>query len=357
MLTLVDIFTLLAPTPQKSITHPSPATSAAATALATALLPRRLHTFYSHLASQQRSRSTAALLLLAALASFNLATARELVRAFDFSLAALPPLARPLRARKGESAAEHAARQRHEWSASDPLKRPTRAAFSVLTLALLRTADSQLLPEMLRLRPLIGGTLHYLSSDPPALQEEVLKVVFKRVLGARAMALGSTAKADVFSDAALGQLASICAADEDAEENEESNEAVAVRQQQAASNLANQILSLICTDPRHGICAETATAGEFCLLQASSSAALSSGQRKLLRWLHRLRPAESAAHGDLLRACVSHDPALAAAMLLSLQVSMEPVATGKWLVHAGVVGSLVRCLAGAPTGLIDIAKR
>lgn len=368
MLAISDIFA----TSARSSRASSHATTAATT-LANAILSRRIKSIYSHLASQQRNRASAALILLAELVSLGPAMGRELTRVFDFGLPALPQLARPLRARKGESTLEASTRQQQEWASEDPVRRPTRAAFIGLALSLLRCADAQLLPEVLRLRPLLGGMMQSLSNDPPMIQLEVLKVLQKRVLGARA-SIGPAAKAEFFNDAALGQLASVCAAGEDYDttestseneeekgekkENEKETSASAIGSvRRHASDLSFQILHAVCIDPQQGICISSEASDEFRTLQASSTTALSPGQRRLLRWLQRLHPAESARHGELLRAATGHDPSLAAAMLLSVQYAMEPMATGRWLVHAGVVGSLVQSLARVKIGLLEIAER
>jgi Ribosome 60S biogenesis N-terminal len=368
MLTLTDIFTALSP---KSKTREQPPPSAAAVTaantVATALLSRRLRSFYSHLASSQRTRATAALLLLAAIASFSPSTARELVRVFDFGLSALPQLARSIRPRKGETSEQAGIRQRQEWANSDPVKRPTRAAFTSLFQALLLSADAQLLPEVLRLRPLLGGTLHHLSNDPPVVQLEILKIVQKKVLASKTP-LGPATKAELFSDATLGQLAAICAAGEDdidnSVENEEENENKKLSEEESlakirrqASDLSFSILHSVCIDANNGLCSSLETCLEFRTLQSSSVSTLNPGQRRLLRWLQRLKPAESSRQGELLRATVAHDPALAAAMLLSLPYSMEPTATGKWLVHASIVGSLMQSVASAQVGLVELAER
>ena len=352
MLTLTDIFTALS---SKSKTPIPAAALTAANAVATALITRRLRSFYSHLASQQRTRATPALLLLAAIASLGPSTARELVRVFDFGLSALPQLARSLRPRKGETSEQAGIRQRQEWASPDPLKRPTRAAFTSLCQALLLTADVQLLPEILRIRPLIGGTLHHLSNDPPLVQLEMLKIVRKKVVASK-VPLGPATKAELFSDATLGQLAAICAAGEDdiAIADVENTTAKTRRQ---ASDLSFQILHSVCTDPRNGLCSSIEACLEFRTLQSSAVAALNHGQRRLIRWLQRLKPAESSRQGELLRAAVTHDAALAAAMLLSLHYPMEPTATGRWLVHSSIVGSLMQSVASAQVGLVELGER
>ena len=375
MLTISDVFAALV----KSSRSSSDITNSTH-ALANAILSRRVKNLYSHLGSQQRSRASATLLMLSHLVSLGPAMGREFIRVFDFGIPALPQLARPLRARKGETTGEAAVRQQQAWEFADPVRRPTRAAFITLVLCLLRSADAQLLPEILRVRPLISGMLQNLSSDPPEVQLEVLKVLQKRVMGPR-ISIGPAAKSDLFNDSALWQLSNICAAGEEYEEtnsgdghedgaeeadgeekNKETDKTTAAAAavgmtRRKASDLAFQILLCVCIDPQQGVCSTPEAISEFRVLQASSTGALSPGQRRELRWLQRLRPAESARHGELLRAATAHDPSLSAAMLLSLQYSMEPMATGKWLVHAGIVGSLIQNVAKVDIGLRDLAER
>ncbi|KAL4518589.1 hypothetical protein Ndes2437B_g00681 [Nannochloris sp. 'desiccata'] len=353
MLTSTAIFTALS---TKSKPPPSAAAVNAANALATALLSRRLRSFYSHLASQQRTRATAALLLLAAIASFSPWTARELVRVFDFGLSALPQLARSIRPRKGETTEQAGVRQLQEWANSDPLKRPTRAAFTTLCQTLLLSADAQLLPEVIRLRSLLGGVLHHMSNDPPVVQLEMLKIMQKRVVASK-VPLGPATRAELFSDATLGQLAAICAAGEDDDGIAADEEESIGKIRRQASDLSFSILHSVCTDPGNGLCSGKEACFEFRTLQSSAISALNPGQRRLLRWLQRLKPAESSRQGELLRATVAHDPALAAAMLLSLPYSLEPTANGKWLVHASIVGSLMQSVASAQVGLLELAER
>lgn len=76
--------------------------AAAAAALAQGVLSRRLKALYFSLSSEVRGKANAALRLLAALAGQGAEATRELARLFDFSLAALPTLARLPRQRKDE---------------------------------------------------------------------------------------------------------------------------------------------------------------------------------------------------------------------------------------------------------------
>lgn len=111
---------------------------AAQDALARSLLQRRLKALYFNLSSDARARVNATLLLLAAAAARGGQVARELVAAFDWTLSALPRLARPPRAATAAAAAGGAdgsggaaAATAHwaTWGAASIGARPSRALF------------------------------------------------------------------------------------------------------------------------------------------------------------------------------------------------------------------------------------
>lgn len=171
----------LAAQQQKLARHQPPQQQllSAATALAQGILSRRLKALYFNLSSEIRGKANAALTLLAALASLGAETTRELARLFDFSLAALPALARLPRQRKSDAASAEGgtaglqARLWQQWHAGDALKRPTRAAFVAFAAALLQRADSLTLSTLLATRPLMGGLLNHMAHDPPEVQLQV----------------------------------------------------------------------------------------------------------------------------------------------------------------------------------------
>ncbi|PRW57763.1 Nucleolar pre-ribosomal-associated 1,N-terminal [Chlorella sorokiniana] len=368
--------------------------AAGAATLSSSILQRRLKALYFALSSDVRGKANAALALLAATAgacaggaaggSGAAGTAgtaaapslRELVRAFDWSLSALPGLARPPREKKGESPAEHRRRYWQQWALGDPLKRPTRALFCQLAAALLRAAgsgpaaDALLLQQLVQLRPLVGGLLQHLAADPPAHQLQVLQLLQKRVLAPKA-GVPPAVQAEAFSDAALQQLATIATTaaveGEEAEAEEEEEEAGgsgpaggSSPERQAAAAAALEVLLAVATDPAHGLAAPAAVTGQFVLADVGSHQLLP-GQRRLLRLLLRLRPADSAAHLQLLLAAAAADAPLAAALLLALPYSLEPAAAGaaapasaagRWFAHAAVASRLLQLLpAAAQPGL------
>lgn len=185
---------------------------------------------------------------------------------------------------------------------------------------------------------------------------QVLQMLQKRVLAAKA-AVPAAAQAEVFSDATLQQLAAIAThapdlgEEEEAEEEEEAAEA-AERWQAAAA--AQAVLLAVATDPSHGLTlAAAAAAGPSFVLADAGSQQLQPGQRRLLRMLLRLRPADSAAHLQLLLAAVAGDAPLAAALLLALPYSLEPAAAGtaagsaaagRWFAHTAVAARLLQVL-------------
>lgn len=302
------------------------------------------------------------------------------------------------------------------------MKRPARALFCHLAAALLRAAgsgpaaDALLLQQLVQLRPLMGGLLQHLAADPPSHQlqvrqgqgkawsawvglrpqplhparplicwrslllltrapspfpiAQVLQLLQKRVLAPKA-GVPPVAQADAFSDAALQQLATI--ASSAAVEGEEEDEAEGAeeaggsstsssggKERQAAAAAALEVLLAVATDPAHGLAAAPGEPGHFALADAGSHQ-LMPGQRRLLRLLLRLRPADSAAHLQLLLSAAAADAPLAAALLLALPYSLEPAAAGaaapasaagRWFAHAAVASRLLQLLlSAAPPGL------
>ncbi|KAL4434021.1 hypothetical protein ABPG75_000462 [Micractinium tetrahymenae] len=365
-----------------------------AAGLAGAVLHRRLKALYFCLSSDMRGKSNAALALLAAVAAAlaasdggalpaaaagaaaaPAASLRDLVRAFDWSLSALPGLSRPPREKKGEGAADLRRRYWQQWALGDPLKRPTRALFSELALGLLRHAggDALLAQQLLQLRPLVGGLLHHLAADPPGQQLKVLQVLQRRVLSAKA-GVPAAVQAEVFSDAALQQLASIAATaavegqEGEAEEAGAGDAGQQRAEQVAAAAAALAVLEAVASQPAHGLAAapDSPQQQQF-VLAGTGSHQLQPGQRRLLRLLLRLRPADSAAHLQLLLAAAASDAPLAAALLLALPYSLEPAAAGaaasgsaaagRWFAHAAVAAHLLQLLPGAaPSGLLTLAR-
>jgi hypothetical protein len=183
LLALSDILSLAASAeqqhqPQLQQDGPSGELQAAAAALAQGLLSRRMKALYFNLSSEVRGKANAALCLLGALAGQGPDTARELARLFDFSLAALPNLARLPRQGKGDAAAAEGeanlqARLWQQWRGGDALKRPTRAAFVSFALSMLCQADALTLGTLLATRPLTGGLLNHLAGDPPKIRMQV----------------------------------------------------------------------------------------------------------------------------------------------------------------------------------------
>jgi hypothetical protein len=291
------------------------------------------------------------------------------------------------REKKGESAAEHRQRYWQQWQLGDTLKRPTRAGFCQLALTLLRQAgsDALLLQQLLQLRPLLGGLLHQLTADPPQQQLQVLQMLQRRVLSARA-GVPAAVQAEVISDPALQQLAAIAATaaaegeeSEDEEEDEEQGQKkdakaaaadAAEQQQRQAAAAALQILLAVVMQPAHGLAVPAGQGPAFVLADAGGHQ-LQPGQRRLLRMLLRLRPADSPAHLQLLLAAAAADAPLAAALLLALPYSLEPAAAataaaatpgaasaaaGRWFAHTAVAARVLQLVSdAAPPGLLLVA--
>lgn len=298
LVTLSELFIAVSQLPRDPFHQPA---WSAVTCLAEGILTRRLKGIYYSLSSGARTRSSAALHLLAALASLGPTLTGELVRSFDFSHSALPTLARHPKPSKDEDPASCRQRQHRYWQETDPLKRPTRAAFVSFAQAVLKSADPITLSEVLGIRPLVSGLLHHVASDPVGSQHITLGLLQDRVLSQK-MGVAPAVRADAFSVVALVQLANIAAsapditsAEEDTDDDEADKEASsddrdsdsssdeeadkagktkryfkskdsrkkrnkALNENQGAGSVVQQVaqrahalvLSL-CTDPRHGL--------------------------------------------------------------------------------------------------------
>lgn len=224
-----------------------------------------------------------------------------------------------------------------------------------------RRAKSWLLHASCALR-----TFEHPGRYPTAPTVQVLQLLQKRVLASKA-GVPPAVQAEAFSDAALQQLATIAttAAVEGEETEEEGEEGAdgSSAEQQAAAGTALEVLLAVATDPAHGLAAPSAVAGQFVLADAGSHQLLP-GQRRLLRLLLRLRPADSAAHLQLLLAAVAADAPLAAALLLALPYSLEPAAAGaaapasavgRWFAHATVASRLLQLLPTAAQPGLQLA--
>ena len=191
---------------------------------------------------------------------------------------------------------------------------------------------------------------------------QVLELLQREVLSRRP-ALPAAAQACAFSDAALEQLALIVAAapGPDAEEGQPiagggAAEAAESAGSAAAAAAAEAVLTAVTADPAHGLCCPE-SAGAFSLAEAGSHA-LERGQRRLLRLLLRLHPADAPAHFRLLVAATGADGAVGAAALLALPWQLEPSPAGRWFVHAAALGRMLQLLAAqAQPGLRQRAER
>lgn len=77
---------------------------------------------------------------------------------------------------------------------------------------MLQCSDPLLLPVLLRTRPLMGGLLNHLSTDPPGIITGILQLLQDRVLGNNSRVTAAV-QYELWTDSALEQLATICTAD------------------------------------------------------------------------------------------------------------------------------------------------
>jgi len=372
LLCIADILTT-------SSSHQSPCIKTAADYLATTTLSRRLKPLYFLLSSESKGRINAALTLLAALVSFSPSTAADIIRTFDFTLSALPSIARPVSKKnnyKRKAAAVAAppppTSQHNEtdnnnstgknalsnqWKDPDPLKRPTRANFIKFALALLKASSPQplLLSTLItQHRQITGGLLHHLASDPPEVQYRVLNRLQKTVLSADSGGLAPVSKAAVFTDAAMSQLTAIASSS--------TNSTISIAEEEEvedAGELAKDILLMACCQPSLGLCdnATSKTPPLYAIKGAFQPMQLSSGMKTLYRWLRTLRPSDSAVQGGLLDSCIQSNPVLATALLSSPSLPWsldQPAASRRWLANATSAHILLLTIANYNAGILSV---
>ena len=105
------------------------AIAAAAEGLVQHVVRTRMKSLYFSLSSDARHLTNSALALLGAIASLGAGAVRDLGSAFDWSLSALPNLAKPPKEKGADGEPIQKSKIWKQWRARSPLVRPTRALF------------------------------------------------------------------------------------------------------------------------------------------------------------------------------------------------------------------------------------
>ncbi|BDA47572.1 probable nucleolar pre-ribosomal-associated protein 1 at C-terminar half [Coccomyxa sp. Obi] len=319
--------------------------------LALNIIGRRLKTLYFYLGSDVRAKANAALYLLAAIARHSTQAARDLVQAFDFTLSALTRLCKlprqvfPTREKKGVGADEARRRLWRFWRSSDVQKRPSAALFVDFALALLQTADAQLLCTLLPARPIFAGLLHNLEHFPPEAVLSILTTLQDRVLD-MGDAIPGQLQAEPFGDTALSQIAAVAAWEAPSADEEAASEAERVV---SCAALAHQLLLDLATIPAHGLAPTS--------LDAQSAAEDIGGRKRLQRFMLGLRVMATKAHYDLLLAITAAQPTLAATYLANAGLSLEPRPSLKWWAGVSCLGNIIERASQIPLPFLEQAQR
>ncbi|KXZ49469.1 hypothetical protein GPECTOR_21g695 [Gonium pectorale] len=347
----------------------------------TQALGRRLKSLYNALSSDSGQSANAALQLLVSVASHSAVAARDLAAAFDWSLSALTRLCRPQKEKRaddgkqrrrtdGDAAPSPAAAS---WRHPNVLSRPRRALFVALCRALLASADHATLARLLPLRPLMGGLLHHLATDPPGQALETLLLLARRVLAPPASSAAGPAgragggggglpprlRAEPWGDTALAQLAELAAASDQPVAGGEAGHAGAATEPGAqfalAAEAALEALVALCTDPANGLVTPSAVAASGGGAAAAAAGALQYGPgvKRLLRLLPRLRPLERPRHARLLGAVAELRPWLAAEFASSLPYDLQPRVGTRWVAAMTLAARLTAATAAAPMPLLE----
>ncbi|CAL8471989.1 g11531 [Coccomyxa elongata] len=308
--------------------------------LALNIIRRRLKALYFYLGSDVRAKANAALYLLAAIARHSTQAARDLAQAFDFTLSALTRLEK-----KGVGADEARRRLWRFWRSSDVQKRPSAALFVEFALALLQTADAQLMYTLLPARPIFAGLLHNLEHFPPEAVLSILTTLQDRVLG-MGDAIPGQLQVEPFGDTAMSQIAAVAAWEAPAVGRDAGSEAELVM---SCAALAHQLLLDLATNPAHGLAPPSS--------DAQSAAEDFGGRKRLQRFMLGLRVMATKAHYDLLLAITAAQPTLAATYLANASLSLEPRPSLKWWAGVSCLGNVIQRASQIPLPFLEQAQR
>lgn len=317
----------------------------------------RLKTMYNLMSSGNRTKVSSALNLLVSIvhASSTIGTSDivgRLVHVFDFSLNALHTVSLPPKVAGGKMLdAINDPDNVKIWYSKDVSKRPTRAAFVDFVLGLLEHSDPvMVLPHVLRLKPILGNVFHYMSKDPAEVQEKILDVIEKVILGNHNRAreqvvLSISSRARFFTDMTLAQMAQIVV----------HGSLHSTQQVKKLSHKAKDLLVRILTDPLNGFAVlhrlkvpghEGQVTGLWDSLHRETWN-MSKGQRRSLRFLLQLRPWESRQLMFIMKHVFEHDPEVATQFIYNVAYDLEPKATSNWVVMMGVVSLARKSVAKA----------
>lgn len=255
---------------------------------ARSIIASKLEDLYVELKSEEGRRQAAALFLLAAMVRRGVILASELAKNFRFDLPVLTKLSGAQKRKGGREAKRRTSRS-------------TRRAFVEFAVSFLEVGNPRLLRWILQQKAMYSGVLRGLGSDDEETIVYVLSALRDKVLCADSL-VPPGLRSVLFGSVTLEQLSYISG-------NPDGGH---------ASDLAHEVLLVVCTDPCNGL---------------MPSGNLKGNVKRLSDLMKKLDATESMKHKDLLLAIVKGRPLLCSSYMDEFPYHLEPRASPQWLVH------------------------
>lgn len=244
----------------------------------------RLEDVYVEIKSEQVKRQNAALRLLASIVRRGMGLASDVEKTFDFNLSVLPKLS---------------GNQRVKWKTCHETY-STRKSFVRFAMSFLEVGNPRLLGIIIRHKVLYAGVLQGLSKDDSDTIFYVLSILKDRVLPSSSL-IRPGLRSLLFGEGTLEQLSLISG-------NPEGGH---------ASDLAHEVLVMVCTDPCNGLMPNSNFMGN---------------KKRLLKFMLKLKAIEVIYHKDLLLTVVKGKPFLCAKYLNKFPYNLDPSLSPEWFV-------------------------
>uniref|UniRef100_A0ACD5ZGX9 Uncharacterized protein n=1 Tax=Avena sativa TaxID=4498 RepID=A0ACD5ZGX9_AVESA len=255
---------------------------------------------YLELKSGEFRRQNAALDLLAAIVRRGGGLASEVAESFDFKMAIVTQLAGIQKKRGGRDG-------RNQKKGAN--FGSTRRSLVGFAMSFLEVGNPRLLRWVLQQRELYSGVLRGIGEDDTETVVYVLSTLRDNVLVEESL-VPPGLRSVLFGSATLEQLSNISG-------NLDAGE---------AAELANQVLVMVCTDPKNGL---------------MPSSDLRGNEKRLLDLMKKLRATEVIHHKNLLLAIVSKRLSLCSAYLNEFPYNIEPWSSPSWFAAITLAADII----------------